>query len=117
MDSEQLKNRTKKYALRILHLSESLPNSKAGNAIEGQLVRCGSSVASNYRSACRAKSKPDFIYKLAIVEEECDESLFWMEMLIEAGPVKPELLTGLIKEGSEILSIVVSSIKTSRSRK
>ena len=80
-----------------------------------QLLRSGTSVGANYRAVCRAKSSADFINKLRIVEEECDESLFWMELLVENDLVKASRLNGLIKEADEILAIVVSSAKTARS--
>jgi four helix bundle protein len=117
MNAEDLKTRTKQFALRIIRLAESLPKSSSGRVLSTQLLRAGTSVGSNYRSACRAKSRADFVAKMGIVEEECDESLYWMELLIEAGLVKPKSLANLRKEGSEILSIVVSSIKTARTSK
>jgi four helix bundle protein len=117
MDAEDFKTRTMQFALRIIRLTESLPKSASGRVLSGQLPRAGTSVGSNYRSACRARSRADFVAKMGIVEEECDESLYWMELLIEAGLVKPESLASLRKEGTEILSIVVSSIKTARTHK
>ena len=114
MNAEDLKTRTKQFALRIIRLAESLPKSSSGKVLSTQLIRAGTSVGSNYRSACRAKSRADFVAKMGIVEEECDESLYWMELLIEAGLVKPQSLANLREEGSEILAIVVSSIKTAR---
>jgi four helix bundle protein len=82
-----------------------------------QLLRAGTSVGANYRAAVRGKSRADFILKMGYVEEECDESLYWMEMLIESGPLKPKLASALMIEGEEILSIVVASIKTARRNK
>lgn len=82
-----------------------------------QLLRSGTSVGANYRAASRAKSKADFIAKMGIVEEECDESLYWMEMLVEADLVDSERLAELMKEGDEILSMVVASIRTARSNR
>jgi len=117
MDAEDFKTRTKQFALRIIRLAESLPKSASARVLSGQLLRAGTSVGSNYRSACRARSRADFVAKMGIVEEECDESLYWMELLIEAKLVKPESLANLRKEGTEILSIVVSSIKTARTPK
>ena len=78
------------------------------------MVRCGTSVGANYRAACRAKSRPDFVAKMGIVEEECDESIYWIELLIDAGIVKRERVADLLQESDEIVSIVVSSIKTAR---
>jgi four helix bundle protein len=117
MNPEEFKNRTKAYALRIMRLVESLPKTSTAKTIAGQLVRCGPSIGANYRAACRARSRADFISKMGIVEEECDESLYWMELLIAAGLVKTKLIADLMKEGTEILSVSVSSIKTARSRK
>ncbi len=112
MTQEEMKARTKKFALRVIRLVESLPNTKTANVIGNQLLRSGTSVGANYRAACRAKSTADFISKLSIVEEENDESIYWMELLIESEIVKENLLQNLMKEADEILSIIVSSIKT-----
>ena len=117
MDKNELKNRFKQFALRIIRLCQSLPKDKTADVIRGQLLRAGTSVGANYRAACRAKSTADFINKLKIVEEELDESLYWMELLIEAEILKEHLLNELMKEGNELLSIVVSSIMTTRSKK
>ena len=116
MDRNEFKARTKKFALRVIHLVDALPRDVAANTLGRQLIRSGTSVAANYRAAIRAKSRADFISKMGTVEEECDESLFWMELLIESHRVKSELLDSLIQEGSEILAITVASIKTARSR-
>ena len=97
-------------------MAESLPNTQAAREIRGQLIRCGCSVGANYRAACRSRSRAEFIAKLGIAEEECDESLYWMELLVEAGLAKPEKLTNLVKEGNEILSMIVMSRKTARSK-
>jgi four helix bundle protein len=91
-----------------------LPATAVGAVIGRQLLRCGTSVGANYRAACRARSHADFIAKLGIVEEECDESLYWMELLIESGAIKPKRLSLLMKEASEILAMVVQSITTAR---
>lgn len=109
-----LKERTKKFALRIIEFVETLPRGRTTDVIGGQLLRAGTSVGANYRSSCRARSPADFIAKMGIVEEEADESLYWMELLIEAGIVKPENLEALMKEGDELLAITVASINTAR---
>ena len=114
MNAEIMKKRTKDFALRIIKLVESLPQTKTVQVIGNQLLRSGTSVGANYRAACRAKSTADFINKLAIVEEEADESMFWIELLIDSGTTKEKLVTNLLDEADQILSIVVSSIKTSR---
>ena len=116
MNNDELKDRFKRFALRVIRLCQSLPKDKTADVIRGQLLRAGTSSGSNYRAACRAKSTADFIYKLGIVEEELDESLYWMELLIEAKIVTENLLNNLMNEGNELLSIVVTSIKTAKSR-
>ncbi|PYV40899.1 MAG: four helix bundle protein [Acidobacteria bacterium] len=117
MNPDEFKKRTKAFALRIIRLVEALPKLPIPRAIGGQLLRSGTSVGANYRASCRARSRADFVSKMGIVEEECDESIYWMELLIESGQVKPARLEDLIKEASEILSLVVSSIRTARSPK
>jgi len=109
-----MKARTKRLALRIIRLVSSLPNTSVANTLGKQLLRSGTSVGANYRSACRAKSTSDFICKLSIVEEEADESVYWMELLVESEIVAPALLVDLIDETNQIVSIVVAAIKTSK---
>lgn len=116
MNEQEFKDRTKKLALRIITLTESLPNYLSANVIGNQLLRSGTSVGANYRAACRAKSTADLINKLTIVEEEADESLYWMELLIEAKIVKDIKLSQLINGMDEVVSMVVSYIKTLRSK-
>ncbi len=112
-----LKKRTRAFALRVIHLVQSLPKDDVGRVIGRQLLRSGTSVGANYRAAARGKSLADFIAKLGIVEEECDESIYWMELLIESESVKSEKLQSLLTEANELLSITVASIKTARARK
>jgi len=114
MDAEELKKRTKQLGLRIIKLIELLPSSKAANVIGNQLLRSGTSVGANYRSACRARSKPDFISKASISIEEADESLYWMEMLVEAEIMPKEKLAVLMKETDEIVATLTASVKTAR---
>jgi len=114
MTAEQMKARTKKFALRVIRLVESLPRSRTADTIGRQLLRSGTSVGANYRSACRAKSPADFASKMGIVEEEADESIYWMELLVEGEIVKATRLGPLMKEADEIVAIAVSSIKTTR---
>ncbi len=85
MTNQELKNRTKKFALRIIKLVNQLPNTKAGNTIANQIIRSGTSVGANYRAACRSRSARDFISKITIAEEECDETQFWLELINETG--------------------------------
>ena len=117
MTREDMKHRTKTYANRIVKLCAALPNNWIAQTLGKQLLRSGTSVAANYRAVCRSKSNSDFINKLRIVEEECDESLFWMELLAENKFVKPERLNDLMREADEILAIVVASAKTARMAK
>jgi four helix bundle protein len=114
MNKEDLKNRTKKFALMIIRIVEELPNTKAGNAIGNQLIRSGTSVPANYRSACRARSNADFISKITIVEEEADESLFWLELIEESKLLKKEILQEAKKEAHELTAIFTSAGKTAR---
>jgi four helix bundle protein len=97
-----------------MKLADSLPRTMSGRIVAGQLVRCGTSVGSNYRAACRARSRKDFIYKLGVVEEEADESAFWMEMIMEGGLKSARLVRPLHDEAEEIVRIVVASIRTAR---
>ena len=110
----QLKPRTKQFAIRTIHLVEALPATRTADVIGRQLLRSALSAGSNYRSACRARSRADFVSKMGIVEEEIDECLYWMEMLIEGGAMKQERLEPLMSEAGEIAAMVVASIKTAR---
>jgi four helix bundle protein len=114
MTPDEMKARTRAFALRMIRLAESLPNTPTANTIRNQMLRCGPSVGANYRAACRAKSKADFASKMGTVEEEADESMFWIELLIDAEIVKKTRVADLLEEADEILAITVSSIKTSR---
>ena len=109
-----LKRRTKAFALRILKLVDTLPKTTAGRALASQIVRSGTSVAANYRAACRARSTADFIAKMGIVEEEADETLFWLELLEESELVTAAKLTAIKEEANELIAITVASIKTAR---
>jgi four helix bundle protein len=115
MTRDEMKNRTKVYANRVVKLCSALPENWIARTLGKQLLRSGTSVGANYRAVCRAKSNPDFIDKLRIVEEECDESLFCMELLVDNNLVKAGRLDELMKEADELLAIVVSSAKTARS--
>jgi len=115
MDAEELKKRTKQFGLRIIRLVEALPKSRTASVIDNQLLRSGTSVGSNYRAACRRRSRPDFTSKVGIAIEEADESLYWMELLIETGIVPEERLSDLMQEADELIAIFTSSVKTARS--
>lgn len=112
MDKEELKERTKKFAHRCVKLALSLPDTYLGNHIKGQLIRCGTSVASNYRAACIAHSKPSFVAKLSIVIEEADESEFWMEFIIDEQLKPKHLVQPLKNEANELTSIFITSRKS-----
>ena len=114
MNPEQMKARTRAFALRVIRLAESLRKNPTGNVIRNQMLRCGPSVGANYRAACRAKSKADFISKMGTVEEEADETMYWIELSIDAELFKRDQVADLLNEADEILSIVVSSIKTAK---
>lgn len=114
--SEELKLRTRKFALRVITLVESLPKTRTADVMGKQLLRSGTSVGANSRAACRARSNADFISKMGIVEEEADESLYWMELLIDCKLIPQKRSEELMTEGNEILAITVASIKTARKR-
>src|SRR5436190_8602635 len=103
--SEDLKKRTKKFALRIIKLYRSLPAGKDSDVIGYQMLRCGTSVGANYRAACRARSQADFISKITIVEEESDESGYWLELIVESGLMKKERVIELLNEANELTAI------------
>ena len=115
MKKEELKERTKKFALIMIKLVEELPNTLVGRTIGNQIIRSGTSVAANYRAACRARSNADFISKITIVEEECDETLFWLELISDANLLKKEKLHDIVKEADELTAIFTASGKTARS--
>lgn len=117
MDSETLKRRTQQFALRVVRAVEALPNGRASNVIGNQLLRSATSVAANYRAACRAKSAADFMSKMGTVEEEADESMFWMELLQESGLADGNEIRELMLEADQLVAIAVASIKTARSNK
>jgi len=117
MKKEELKDRTKKMALAIIKLVEELPNTNVGRTISNQIIRSGTSVAANYRAACRARSSADFISKITVVEEECDETLFWLELIAEAELIEKEKLHYLLKETDELTAIFTASGKTARENK
>ena len=117
MTELEFKKRTKDIALRVISVADSLPKNRAAEVIGKQLLRSGTSIGANYRAACRGKSTADVIHKLSIVEEEADESLYWMELLIDAGIVSEKKLSKLYCDVDQIVAMVVSSIKTMRSKR
>jgi four helix bundle protein len=114
MTQPEMKARTKQFALRIIRLVNTLPVTGSAGVIRKQLLRSATSVGANYRSACRAKSTADFLFKLSIVEEEADESIYWLEILVESEIVRESLLVELMDEANQIVSIIVSAIKTAK---
>jgi len=116
MNADDFKKRTKQFALRILKLVEALPNTVAGRTIAGQLVRAGTSVGSNYRAACRGRSKAEFIAKLGIVEEEADESAYWLELIIEGALLNAPLVQPLLNEANELTRMTAKSRVTASGR-
>lgn len=112
-----MKQRTKKFTLDVLELLEEMPKTSVYKIIENQLGRAALSVGANYRVVSRAKSTNDFINKLKIVEEECDECMFFLEILLEKSVNNKEKIEILIQEANEILAIIVSSIKSARNSK
>jgi len=113
-DPEDLRKRTKQFAIRIIRLFRSLPKTDEARVIGRQLLRAATSVAANYRAVCRARSRADFTAKLGIVLEETDESLFWLELLGDIGIIKKSKLALLMEEADELIRIFNSSIQTSR---
>src|SRR5205085_12651742 len=114
MTTHELKNRTFDFGIRVVSAVEALPKTETARIVGRQLLRAGTSVGANYRAAARARSRADFVAKLGIVEEECDESSFWMEMVIALKLVKKGRLPSLLTESTELLAITVASIKTAR---
>jgi len=114
MNPEELKMRTKKFALRIISLYQSLPKTKEAQVLGYQLLRAATSVGANYRDACRARSNADFISKITLVEEEADESAYWIELLAESGMIKKELLKEVLKEAGELTAIFTASGTTAK---
>ncbi len=112
---EQLRERTKQFAFRIIRLFKALPRSTEALVVGKQLLRSGTAVAANYRAVNRARSRAEFIAKLGVVLEEADETVFWLEALIEAGVVKTALLEPLLKEANELVAIFAASQRTARS--
>ena len=112
MQGDELKRRTKEFAHRCVKLAMALPETPVGKHIRGQLIRCSTSVAANYRASCLAQSRAGFISKLSIVVEEADESYFWLEFIIDENLMKKDLVDPLLKEAYELTAIFIKSRKT-----
>ena len=111
---DNLKERTRQFALRIIRLFRSLPRKPEARIIGNQLLRSGTSVGANYRAACRSRSRNEFIAKIGIVLEEADETVYWLELLRDAGIIRAEKLSALITEANELTSIFVASLRTAK---
>ena len=114
MPQFNLKERTKAFALEVIALVEDLPRGRSADAIGNQLIRSGASVGANYRAACRARSKREFLAKLGIVEEEADESQFWLDLVIARGLADTDRVMRLREEAGQLVAIVIASIRTAR---
>lgn len=111
----ELRERTKKFAIRVVRMSRALPNNREANIISNQIIRSATGMAANYRAVGLARSKPEFISKLGVVVEEADETLFWLEFLMEIGVIKAARLDGLRAEAKALVAIFVASRKTAKS--
>ena len=117
MNAQELKERTKRFALRVVRLVDALPNTAKGRAITSQLVRSGTSVAANYRAACRGRSKAEFIAKVGVAEEEADETALWLELIVEGKLLAEKKVRSLLDEANELVAIMAASyISASRDR-
>jgi four helix bundle protein len=115
MTPKDLKDRTKRFAVDIIKLCRELPNTLDGRTLGQQLIRSGTSVAANYRASCRARSRAEFLAKMGTVEEEADESLLWLELMVDSNLMPQARLARLMKEADELTAIMVASIKTAKS--
>jgi len=114
MNEDELKARSKQFGLRVMNLVNALPKTTAGRAIGNQVIRSGTSVGANYRAACRGRSKAEFIAKIGIVAEEADESAFWLEMIMDGGLLKSELVSPIHQETEELTAIFTASGRTAK---
>jgi four helix bundle protein len=114
--AEELKKRSKQFAIRVIRLFQALPKSDVARVLGRQLLRSATAVAANYRAVCRARSRAEFVAKIGIVMEETDETVFWLELLVETGAVAQSRMEGLQKEATELLAIFAASQHTARNR-
>jgi len=112
MTAAELKNRTKKFAADIVRLVDDMPNSVKGRALANQIIRSGTSVAANYRAACRARSRAEFVAKIGVVEEEADETAFWLELIIDVNIRTEKQIASLLAEACELVAIMAASRKS-----
>jgi four helix bundle protein len=116
MNADELRIRTKDFALRVIKLLSELPKTVEGRAIANQIVRSGTSVAANYRATCRARSRTEFVAKMGIVLEEADETLLWLELIVAAKPLPQQRVEPLLKEADELVAIMAASRKSALAR-
>jgi four helix bundle protein len=116
MTPEELRARTKLFALRVVKLYRSLPRTADAQVMGKQLLRCGTSVAANYRASCRARSRAEFAARIGVVTEEADESGFWLEMLVDAEIVRAVLLNDILQESRELTAIFTATLQSVRKR-
>jgi len=114
VEEQELKDRTKRFALRVMKLVDALPNTVGGRAIANQLVRAGTSVGANYRAACRGRSKAEFIAKLGVVIEEADECEYWLELIVDGELLPAAKVESLRQEAHELAAIFVASVRTAK---
>jgi four helix bundle protein len=114
MDSKELRNRTKKFALRIIKLAAALPRNRVGDALGRQVLRSGTSIGANYREALRASSRKHFATTLEIAVREGEETSYWLELLAESNVVKPSLLSDLTRECDELVAILTATVRTTK---
>ena len=112
--SEELKLRTKRFAIRVVKLCRALPKNDEGRTFGRQLMRSGTSVAANYRAVCRARSHSEFVAKIGVVVEEIDETVFWLEFLVDVEIIRPTRMSGLLREANELLAILAASQRTAK---
>jgi four helix bundle protein len=112
MTTTELKARTKEFALRVIRLVDALPSTVKGRTIANQIIRSATSVAANYRAACRARSRAEFIAKIGVVEEEADETAFWLELIVETNIRSEKQIAALLKEANELVAIMAASRKS-----
>lgn len=117
MTEKELKLRTRKFAVNILNFVDELPNRRSANIIGNQLGRCASSVAANYRAACRGRSHAEFVAKIGVVEEEADESTFWLDIIPDTKNGSKEALASLLNEARELTAIFTAACKTAKQSK
>jgi four helix bundle protein len=114
MTPKELKDRTKRFAVDVIQLCREMPTTLDGRTIGQQLIRCGTAVAANYRATCRSRSRAEFVAKLGTVEEEADESLFWLELAVDSKLVTAQRVQALLKEADQLTAIFVASVKTAK---